>query len=224
MDNLKHFYKYFDSTIRSRGLNYYQENRVKNSFVTPELLRYEVRGSRNYSVELELKPSKIKISCDCPYFYDRGSCKHIWAALLKAYDDQLLYPITSEKPQVVSSGINEDPDDDFKNTVDNDFSDCDRDCINCIHRYQCSNSSLMGDQIAPIKNPSREIQNKSWKQLFFSPYQSTICFNNQKQIHLGYVLSKPNDSIYQRPVLSLIKNNSIKIVHGLFLRGYPNKK
>lgn len=44
-----------------------------------------MKGSRAYSVNLVWRDSKLNVTCDCPYFYDRGEpCKHLWASVLAA--------------------------------------------------------------------------------------------------------------------------------------------
>jgi superfamily II DNA or RNA helicase len=45
----------------------------------------EVRGTRNYEVNLRLAEGRLVVSCTCPFFTDRESvCKHLWAVTVAA--------------------------------------------------------------------------------------------------------------------------------------------
>lgn len=194
---LKYLSKNFDSTIRYRGLNYYQKNKVKIYSATAELLKFSVKGSREYFVDVELEPEKVTFTCDCPYFFEKGACKHIWATLLKAFDDGLLITITSKKPQVFFSRLDKKPYHTLEHIQDNtifpqDFID------RTNHLQHNGNSSYMK------KCPSDELRNKIWKQLFFAS-RSNVYFDNQKPVDMYYVLNKSDLSFFNRPVLSLAK-------------------
>ncbi len=200
---LKYLSKNWDSTIRYRGLNYYQKNRVKIYSATPELLNFSVKGSREYFVGIELEPEKVTFTCDCPYFFEKGACKHIWATLLKASDDGLLKTITSEKPQVFFSRFDKES----YHTLENIQKDSNfpQDYIDRTNHLQRTNNSSSNTQ----KCSSNEYKNKVWEQLFFAT-QSNVYINNQKPIDLYYTLKTPDLSSFNRPVLSLAKKEFLK--------------
>jgi len=86
------------STIYSRAVSYYENNRVINSYSEAGKIHAVVRGSgeNRYKVEVEFnKDGSLKdASCSCPYpFY----CKHIGAVLLKFIEDKDFYPDIKEK-------------------------------------------------------------------------------------------------------------------------------
>ena len=56
--------------------------RVKKAVRAGQRLSAEVKGSRNYQVEIEVGPEAISAHCSCPYDWG-GFCKHIGAVLLK---------------------------------------------------------------------------------------------------------------------------------------------
>jgi hypothetical protein len=53
-------------------------------------VRATVAGTQAYSVKLQHRRGTLLISCTCPYFFDRGACKHLWATVLTAQDQGLL--------------------------------------------------------------------------------------------------------------------------------------
>lgn len=82
--------EFFDSDIRRRGQDYYEDGRVHLLHEGANELSACVQGSRNYYCTLRsessqrLKQALVSISCNCPYFGKVGSCKHIWALVLEA--------------------------------------------------------------------------------------------------------------------------------------------
>ena len=81
------------STIYSRAVSYYEDNRVINSYSEAGKIHAVVRGSgeNRYRVEIEFNNdgSLKNALCSCPYpFY----CKHIGAVLLKFIEDKEFYP------------------------------------------------------------------------------------------------------------------------------------
>ncbi len=85
MSLTKVFAPFFQSTIRSRGRQYFQSGRVQ--LETPrqgEWLRASVRGSETYTVALRGEGSDTQASCTCAYFAGGAYCKHLWAAILYA--------------------------------------------------------------------------------------------------------------------------------------------
>lgn len=74
----------FPPEIRARGRTYYTERRVILAGIANRIATGQVLGSRIYSVSIEWTEGRaLSGNCDCPYFSDRGSCKHMWAVLLQ---------------------------------------------------------------------------------------------------------------------------------------------
>ena len=77
------FEEYFDSSILSRGRNYYRENRIMDIWYQGDNIFAYVDGSEIYKVELKIKDNEIRrFYCACPYCEDgEYLCKHIAAVL-----------------------------------------------------------------------------------------------------------------------------------------------
>ena len=65
--------------VRARADQSMRDRRTRNSEWSTHYIAYQVRGTHLYVVDLAREPAAISISCSCPYFEDRGPCKHIWA-------------------------------------------------------------------------------------------------------------------------------------------------
>jgi len=79
----------FDGGVRSRGEEYFHAGRVELSILSDGFVTADVAGSGRYyyAVLLQWQPeagARIVADCTCPYFEDRGLCKHIWATILAA--------------------------------------------------------------------------------------------------------------------------------------------
>lgn len=79
---------YFSETILQRGFNYYKRGKVisankinNNTFI------FDVAGSINYLVKINVHNNEYDMSCNCPY---DGNCKHMAACLfyLKFTDEK----------------------------------------------------------------------------------------------------------------------------------------
>ena len=80
------FRSHFLSGVRERGTQYFRQGRVRILDATEGILSATVHGTSDYEVTLALTDDEYFLdwSCTCPYFEDRGACKHIWATLLSA--------------------------------------------------------------------------------------------------------------------------------------------
>jgi superfamily II DNA or RNA helicase len=80
----KHLAEYFDSGVRGRGEAYKRTGAVRLKRGDAWEVQAQVRGGDRYEVTLERNEGEIVASCECPYFADRGPCKHLWAVILTA--------------------------------------------------------------------------------------------------------------------------------------------
>src|SRR5215510_9682599 len=71
----------FSKAVRSRGADYFQAGRVKITKGSDWDVSAKVRGSRTYSVELEIEDNDLVVNCDCQAF-ETEPCKHLWATIL----------------------------------------------------------------------------------------------------------------------------------------------
>ena len=86
------FSRQFPYKVRERGIRYFKEGRVDIVDVYDCVLAAIVHGTDDYRVVFEAThdASCLDWSCTCPYFYDIGPCKHIWATLLHVQSEELL--------------------------------------------------------------------------------------------------------------------------------------
>ncbi len=79
----------FAAAVRRRGVDYYEGDRVQIETGSEMRLAAVVRGTEDYTVELQRERDEIRASCTCPHF-DQEVCKHIWACILAADARRLL--------------------------------------------------------------------------------------------------------------------------------------
>ena len=77
---------HFNSGVRSRGEQYFREDRVSLRSRGPSELQAFVHGESEYKVVLdwEFSREQLAVCCSCPYYDDHAVCKHIWATILAA--------------------------------------------------------------------------------------------------------------------------------------------
>ena len=82
--------KYFNSTILSRGRQYYHEGRVKGLTHRDHEWFATVKGSRSYNVIAQIgEDGDIEdMECSCLYAYNGQNCKHMAALLYAVEADQ----------------------------------------------------------------------------------------------------------------------------------------
>jgi hypothetical protein len=73
-----------DGGVKARGRHYYSSGSVRILHGDRESVAASVQGTSLYQVQLARAKSTLKVFCDCPYFEDHGTCKHIWATILTA--------------------------------------------------------------------------------------------------------------------------------------------
>ena len=90
--------KGFGISSRRRGDEYFRLKRVKVRAGSSTELSAVVKGSERYEVLLKFSGSNLAVSCTCPHFLDQGqACKHLWAAILTADEQNYLADASSAK-------------------------------------------------------------------------------------------------------------------------------
>ncbi|GLR17443.1 SWIM zinc finger family protein [Portibacter lacus] len=81
--SLEHFELHFPPEIIAPGEALYEKKAVLEfEEVEKNLWSYEIKDGISYEIEILISPSKVlNYSCDCTYFTENGSCKHIIASL-----------------------------------------------------------------------------------------------------------------------------------------------
>ncbi len=88
---------HFDADVRARGSSYFRSRAVRILQGTDSGVWATVRGSDDYDVAIFLETTNLHISCTCPYFTDRGGCKHLWATILAAEQRGFLKELTQRR-------------------------------------------------------------------------------------------------------------------------------
>ncbi len=110
-----------DGAIQRRGADYFRQGRVRVVRGSASRVTASVRGSSVYRIELVRAGREIHASCTCPYF-DIDICKHIWATLLAADEQQMLRG-TGRSGRVRLVHVGEDVSDDESSLDDADDFD-----------------------------------------------------------------------------------------------------
>ena len=87
--------------VRDRGYEYFLHRKVRILEAKSGEITAEVRGQGgDYEVHLNFDETGFDSSCDCPYSYEGGLCKHVWATLLHAEAANMLMaePIRQQSP------------------------------------------------------------------------------------------------------------------------------
>jgi superfamily II DNA or RNA helicase len=154
------FTSYFDSGIQQRGANYFRTGRVHIDSASASRVVATVKGSERYRVELKCEGRKIDATCTCPY-YDIDLCKHIWAVILAAEEQQLLQ---GQGLELVHRDIGDDDfDDDFDDddTGDSDGDDPENDMP--VSWYPVSPRERAAPPAPDMARPSGEPKEPSWR-------------------------------------------------------------
>jgi superfamily II DNA or RNA helicase len=70
-----------------------------------------VRGSLNYEVSLYWENGELLGSCDCPYCFSEGACKHLWATILAAEAKGYLSAAASATELILDTGEHDSDED-----------------------------------------------------------------------------------------------------------------
>ncbi len=73
-----------DRGAQFRGSELFQNGAVQVTAVEPDHIHATVAGGADYEVCIQFFNQELLVSCECPYFRDRGACKHIWAVILES--------------------------------------------------------------------------------------------------------------------------------------------
>ena len=91
----------FNSTIRTRGRQYYRSGAVGTIQKNGNIYTAAVKGSRSYRVSITIqKDSVTQMSCTCPYAAGGSRCKHMAAVLCKLDHEPHSARETSEKTKI----------------------------------------------------------------------------------------------------------------------------
>lgn len=91
----------FNSTIRTRGRQYYRSGAVGTIQKSGNIYTAAVKGSRSYRVSITIQNDSVThMSCTCPYAAGGSRCKHMAAVLCKLDHEPHSARETSEKTKI----------------------------------------------------------------------------------------------------------------------------
>ncbi len=155
--SLRRFEPFFGAGVRSRGATYARGDRVSIADANDTWLSAYVRGSRRYTVELELEGKHLVGKCTCPYADSLDPCKHIWATLMVA-DFEGALPWLSEARTFTMTGGYE-LDEGAGEVLDDDDEQDDED-------EGDDASSPLAPPVRLVVPPPRARHQPSWRALF----------------------------------------------------------
>jgi hypothetical protein len=79
--------RHFPAAVRVRAVEYVHGGVTVISRASPTEIRARVDGGETYQVKMSLRGQTLSLACTCPFFIDRGPCKHLWATVLRAERD-----------------------------------------------------------------------------------------------------------------------------------------
>src|SRR6185369_17741932 len=88
----------FNPKIRDRGFAYFRRDAVEILEHSDVRVLAQVKGSRDYFVELLLTSNSLDVGCTCAYFAGGKDCKHIWATILAADHKNYLSEVDRRGP------------------------------------------------------------------------------------------------------------------------------
>ncbi|WP_428937583.1 SNF2-related protein [Fontivita pretiosa] len=101
----------FDPPLLARGRQYFEAGAVRIIKATQRDLHARVQGSELYDVKLSWNAAGelTDAQCTCAYAAGQGICKHMWAALLEADDQQRLPRLSGDDDGDGQDGADDGP-------------------------------------------------------------------------------------------------------------------
>ncbi len=96
---LRHIRQEFNHLTRQRGDEIWRAGGVRNLQGDENEASAQVKGNQTYPVKAERDEEDLLTSCECPYFADHFSCKHVWAFLQAAEAKRLLGGLDASSPR-----------------------------------------------------------------------------------------------------------------------------
>lgn len=118
--------RFFDPSVRSRGLSYYKDGCIEVTEFDDDHLIADAYGKYLYEVEIivNYQEKKLFMSCSCPFYTGgNGPCKHIWAAILTAEDEgwSLDLPDLNQLIELDAEAEADDYNDEYEEGIEDDY-------------------------------------------------------------------------------------------------------
>jgi superfamily II DNA or RNA helicase len=109
IDLRKSIQRHFNPGVRFRGEDILQRGDVKRLKGDAFRARATVTGNGSYFVRADRKGPALEASCECAYFLDHLSCKHLWAFLLAAEQHGFLGGEDGSAPKSLRLLVHDEP-------------------------------------------------------------------------------------------------------------------
>jgi superfamily II DNA or RNA helicase len=157
----------FPLSVRARGSEYHRSGAVRILAHSADVIRATVQGTRTYGVKLQhTKKGSLVLSCTCPFFLDRGPCKHLWATALTAADRGIL--ATMPMPARIE----------LKDDIDGDRESID------VQRGDVW-SSLVASQLPPMQAPPPRVPPRQTRSVTSRPPELWERLFAEAQMQMG---------------------------------------
>jgi hypothetical protein len=155
MSQLENFGRHVSLKIKMRGKDYFEKNAVRIVYADDEFVSAQVRGSQEYTVDLEKEKDELVFSCDCQYYEGNlEACKHVWATILELNKQGHLQKWDSPHPlKLVPTSADEE-------LLDEDLDDLDFEEENELFQ-----ESATGKKSRSIGKHFATSASRSWQQL-----------------------------------------------------------
>src|SRR5262245_12780258 len=164
----------FPPDVQSRGDKYFKSGHVRLVRASAVELTAMVAGTTGYIVRFAAATGMITATCTCPYAFDNGICKHIWATLRFAEAQGNLAPLlgtAGKKPRLVALTAEEsdDFDDDDYGEDDEEDYESDEDLALFETEWRARPAPTSSSRAKPTRNkpaqPAPKPRPPEWKTL-----------------------------------------------------------
>jgi superfamily II DNA or RNA helicase len=98
----------FPVAVRRRGEEYHWQKLVRIEQASQESVHATIRGSQQYTVNIDWRPGELSVFCECPYFESNGPCKHLWAVILTAESKGFLSSAAADETVALNDSLDMD--------------------------------------------------------------------------------------------------------------------
>jgi superfamily II DNA or RNA helicase len=188
----------FTTKVKNRANEYFNGKHVEITAHTPTSVEAAVEGTEDYYVKLDWSKhakGELEVACTCPYYFDQGPCKHIWATILEVDRQKLAQNVDANRRLELILDALEDEDDDYVKGILPDEEDDEDD----FERAQSAFRALLEKQLKQRDKKKPKPVDIRWqrqfKELNYSGQARPQQFNSAKEYkprEAWYVLAIDN--------------------------------
>ncbi len=193
----------FSSAVRTGGQRYFFDGQVALLESPQGQLHAIVSGGAVYRVYLDwvFEPGELAVWCTCPFFDDKGLCKHIWATILAA-DQKGIGPKGRGRLDLVPTEPDDEDMDDDSWIDDDDFEEEDID--EPPRRGPKASNRSKGKKTPPKPKWQQQL---TWAAADLEPdvVRPALSAKPQRAREVWYVLDALSDGNISKPVVLLFQ-------------------